>query len=96
MQRARDASACGEGNELITDQISLVLGENFLLTFQNHPGDCLDPVRAWIRAGKGSVVRQGPDFLAYCIVDSVIDAYKAFDTRRPGWLKVELIPGAAP
>ncbi|HET9481901.1 MAG TPA: magnesium/cobalt transporter CorA [Candidatus Polarisedimenticolia bacterium] len=58
-----------------TDQTSLFLGPRFLITFQEHYGDCLDPVRERLRRGKGLMRRSGPDYLAYAILDAVIDGY---------------------
>jgi magnesium transporter len=57
------------------DQLSLILGPNYVLTFQETPGDCLDPVRARIRGGKGRIRRLGPDYLAYAVTDAVVDNY---------------------
>jgi magnesium transporter len=57
------------------EQLSLVLGPNFLVTFQEkRDGDCLDPVRERIRRG-GRVRRYGADYLAYSLLDAVIDYY---------------------
>ena len=63
-------------NESICEQFSLFLGKNFLLTFQERPGDCFDPVRAGLRQEQ-STTRQGvqPDYLAYRLIDAAIDAY---------------------
>jgi magnesium transporter len=58
-----------------TEQISLVLGAGFVVTFQERPGDCLDPVRTRIRQGLGQIRRSGADYLLYCLLDAVIDAY---------------------
>ncbi|MGH9869980.1 MAG: magnesium/cobalt transporter CorA [Candidatus Polarisedimenticolia bacterium] len=60
---------------LITDQTSLFLGKDFVLTFQEHYGDCLGPVRERLRRGKGLMRRSGPDYLAYAILDAVVDGY---------------------
>jgi len=60
---------------LVTDQLSLILGPNFVLSFQETEGDCLDPVRQRIRGGKGRVRTLGPDYLAYALVDAVVDHY---------------------
>lgn len=59
------------------EQLSLFLGDTFVATFQEKldNGDCLDPVRARIRSG-GPRLRQGsPAYLAYAILDMVVDAY---------------------
>jgi len=65
----------GDRPDMQTDQLSLILGPNFVLSFQETPGDCLDPVRERIRSGKGRIRRLGPDYLAYAIVDAVVDNY---------------------
>ena len=57
------------------DQLSLILGPNYVLTFQETPGDCFDAVRDRIRGGKGRIRKQGPDYLAYAVIDAVVDNY---------------------
>jgi len=57
------------------EQISLFLGSNYVLTFQERSRDCLDPVRERIRQKRGQFIDQGPDYLAYAILDAVIDGY---------------------
>jgi magnesium transporter len=63
------------GQRLDTEQVSLFLGPNFVLTFQERPGDCLDPVRKRLRQAKGRVRSGGADYLAYALLDAVVDAY---------------------
>jgi magnesium transporter len=58
-----------------TDQLSLFLGKDFVVTFQETPGDCFDPVRERIRKGGGLLRRSGPDYLAYALIDAFIDNY---------------------
>jgi magnesium transporter len=60
----------------LTEQLSLLVGKNFVLTFQEGPGDCFDLVRARLRQ-EHSIMRQEtqPDYLAYRLVDAVVDAY---------------------
>ncbi len=58
-----------------TEQVSIFLGEHFVLTIQERLGDIFDPVRARIRAGVGPIRRAGPDYLAYALIDTVIDGY---------------------
>jgi magnesium transporter len=59
-----------------TEQISFFLGKNFLATFQEgRPGDCFTGVRDRIRRGVGRIRASGPDYLAYALIDSVVDAY---------------------
>ncbi len=60
---------------IINEQLSLVLGENFLLTFQEQPGDVFDPVRERIRRNKSRIRGSGTDYLAYALLDTVVDNY---------------------
>jgi magnesium transporter len=65
-----------EKNErLETDQLSLFLGKNFVVTFQEWPGDDFDPVRERIHKASGNFRRLGPDYLAYALIDAFIDHY---------------------
>jgi magnesium transporter len=63
------------GPRLDTEQLSLFLGANFVVTFQERPGDCFTPVRERIRKNQGRIRSAGPDHLAYAILDAVIDNY---------------------
>jgi magnesium transporter len=62
---------------LDTEQLSIFLGTNFVLTFQeqDHPGDCLGPLRQRLREGRGPTRAAGPGYLAYALLDAVVDAY---------------------
>ena len=64
-----------EANPFRTDQVCLFFGKNFLLTIQERPGDCLEPLRDRIRKHAGRVRHAGPDYLAYAILDATLDAY---------------------
>jgi len=68
--RLPDAGADG----LESEQISLFLGRNFVLTFQERPGDAFAPVRERIRGGKGRLRSAGPDYLAYALIDAGVDS----------------------
>ena len=57
------------------EQVSIVLGKHYVLTFQERYGDVLDPVRQRIRAGNVRIRGEGPDYLAYAIFDTIIDGY---------------------
>ncbi len=60
---------CGE-------QVSLFLGKNFLITIQEEQDyDVFDPVRERIRSGRGALRKSKPDYLAYALLDSIIDHY---------------------
>ena len=57
------------------EQMSLFLGKNFVLTFQYLPGDCRDPVCARLRSGASNLRSFGADYLAYALLDAVLDGY---------------------
>lgn len=63
------------GARMDSDQLAIFLGDRFILTFQHLAGDCLDPLRERIRRGRGIVRTSGPDYLAYAMLDSVVDSY---------------------
>ena len=63
------------GGEIIAEQISLILGRNYVISFQERPGDVFDPIRDRIRKAKGRVRKMGADYLAYCLLDAVVDNY---------------------
>jgi magnesium transporter len=58
-----------------TEQLSLFLGRDFVISVQEHPGDCLDPVRKRVQTGSSRLRSAGADYLAYAIVDAVVDGY---------------------
>lgn len=58
------------------EQVSLILGENYLITVQEEPRyDCLQPVRDRIRNNQGSIRKHRSDYLAYAILDAIIDGF---------------------
>jgi magnesium transporter len=63
------------GSELESEQISIFLGGGFLLTLQEVPGDVFDGVRDRIRHGLGRIRRSGADYLAYAVIDSLVDNF---------------------
>jgi magnesium transporter len=63
------------------EQISLFLSAGLVVTFQEAPGDCLDPIRERLRKGVGRLRGEGADFLMYAILDAVIDNYFPFLER---------------
>ncbi len=62
-------------DHLESEQISIFLGKNYVLTFQQRPGDCFDPVRDRIRSQRGRIRSRKSDYLAYALIDAVIDSY---------------------
>ncbi|GAB1483699.1 magnesium/cobalt transporter CorA [Treponema sp.] len=57
------------------EQISLVLTRDTVITFQEVVGDCFDPIRRRIEANVGRIRKMGSDYLAYGLVDSIVDSY---------------------
>ena len=64
-----------EEGVFMNEHISLVLGENYLITFQEADGDVLDSLRARIANAKGRVRNAGADYLMFAIMDAVVDHY---------------------
>ena len=65
------------GKQLGFEQISIFLGPNFVLTFQERAGDCFDPVRRRLRAEDSRIRGRGADYLAYALIDALTDSYFA-------------------
>ena len=62
--------------ELHSEQLSVVLMEGMVISFQEvHGGDAFDLIRARIRQGKGRIRKMGADYLAYALIDAVVDCY---------------------
>ncbi|MBN2061133.1 MAG: magnesium/cobalt transporter CorA [Deltaproteobacteria bacterium] len=64
-----------EQNRIITEQFSLILGPNYVITFQEMTGDVFNPVRERLRKKTGRFRTTGPDYLAYALIDAIVDNY---------------------
>lgn len=62
-------------DQVNAEQVGLVVGPNYLLSFQESPEDVFDPVRERLRKGKGRIRKAGSDYLAYALVDAIVDEY---------------------
>ena len=62
-------------NKLDVEQVSILIGKNYVLTFQERFGDVLDPVRKRIKTKSTVMRKSGADYLAYAIIDTIIDGY---------------------
>ena len=80
-------------NEIESEQVSVVLGKNYVLTFQERPGDVFDSVRERIRKAKGRVRKGGCDYLAYALLDAIVDNY--FSVLETVSERVEALEAAA-
>jgi magnesium transporter len=62
--------------EMQSEQLTVVLMEGLVISFQEvHGGDAFDLIRNRIRQGKGRIRRMGADYLAYALIDAVVDCY---------------------
>ena len=60
---------------LSIEHISLILGKNYVVCFQEDEGDVFDPIRERLRSGKGRIRSMGADYLLYALMDAVVDNY---------------------
>jgi magnesium transporter len=61
-----------------TEQVSIFLGDGWVLTVQEKPGDCLDPVRERLRKSVGQIRSRDSSYLMYTILDAIVDHYFPF------------------
>ena len=61
--------------EIVGEQVSLILSEHFVLSFQERPGDIFDMIRTRLRNSKGRIRKMGADYLAYSLLDAAVDHY---------------------
>jgi len=64
-----------QGKEVTGEQVSLILTDHCVISFQERPGDIFEGLRERIRKGKGRVRRMGADYLLYALLDTVVDQY---------------------
>lgn len=64
-----------ESEKVIEEQISLVLGSSYVITFQERESDVFRPVIDRIKNSKGRIRTLGADYLAYALIDAVVDRY---------------------
>ncbi len=64
-----------DGDILEVEQVSMILGERFVITFQEKEGDVFDPLRKRITNGRGRARKSGADYLFYALLDIVVDNY---------------------
>ena len=72
-----DYESVGAEQKIDSDQVSLVLGKNFVLSFLEADGIQFRAVRERLLSGKGQIRKSGADFLAYCLIDAIVDSYFA-------------------
>lgn len=65
-----------DGRRFLSEQVSFILGRHYLLTVQEEPDyDPFGPVRERIRSNKGTIRKHGPDYLAYSLLDAIVDGF---------------------
>jgi len=64
-----------EKDEISSEQVSLLVGDTYVISFQERKGDVFEPVRERLRGRKGRIIKQGADYLAYVLIDAVVDNY---------------------
>jgi magnesium transporter len=64
-----------ENNETSLEQVSIIMGQNFVITFQEKEGDIFNPVRKRIAIPKGRLRQSGTDYLTYALLDVIVDNY---------------------
>lgn len=64
-----------EQDQTMVEQVSLILGDNYLVSFQEDSNDVFDPVRARLRNSAGRLRKFAADYLAYALIDAIVDNY---------------------
>lgn len=88
-----------ESDEIKSEQVSLILGSNYVISFQERPGDIFDPIRDRIRNQKGRIRKMSADYLVYSLIDTIVDHYFIILEKlgeRIEELESELVPDPKP
>lgn len=64
-----------KSDKILSEQVSLIVGKNFVISFMENKDDIFDPIKDRIRSGKGHIRKMGSDFLAYSLIDAIVDNY---------------------
>jgi magnesium transporter len=62
-------------DKILSEQVSLIIGTNFVISLMESKDDIFDPIKERIRSGKGQIRKMGPDYLAYSLIDAIVDNY---------------------
>jgi magnesium transporter len=62
-------------NEAGAEQVSVILGSNYVISFQETEGDVFEPIRERIRMARGRIRKMGADYLVYALIDVIVDNY---------------------
>jgi len=78
-----------DNGEYISEHVSMVLGKNYVITFQESEGDVFDSLRDRLENSKGRIRNAGADYLMFAILDAVVDNY--FNVIETLSAKIEFI-----
>ncbi len=71
-------SETGQPDELLAEQVSIIIGSNYLISFKEKEGTLFTPLRDRIKSCQGRISKEGPDYLAYALIDNIVDGYFIF------------------
>lgn len=74
-------------NKIDIEQVSIIAHNNFVICFQEKPGDVFNDIRTRLRNGKGRARKRAADYLSYMLIDVIIDFY--YETLDQVWNKIE-------
>jgi len=75
--------------EIHSEQVSFILGENYIISFQEKKNTYFEPVRERLRKGKGRIRKAGSGYLLYALIDALVDSY--FDILEKLGDNIELL-----
>ena len=61
--------------QITSDHVTIILGQGYVVTFQERPGDPFEPIRDRIRNNKGKIRNMGVDYLVFSLIDTLVDGY---------------------
>jgi magnesium transporter len=72
---ARSLRYLTDKEQVLTEQVSMIVGSNYVITFQEHDDHLFDNIINRIKSAKGRIRKRGADFLTYAILDALVDHY---------------------
>ncbi len=73
-----------KNKDLLSEQISFIIGRDYVITFQEKIGDIFNGIKDRIKQSKGRIRKQGADYLAYALIDAIVDRYFVFMEKVEG------------
>jgi len=90
---------CDENQHIQSEQVSFLIGANFVLSFQEREGDVFEPIRERIRLNKTKIRKAKADYLLYSLLDAIVDNYFVVLEKmadRIEYLEDRIIPDSSP